>query len=660
MLHRISLLLLFVIVGMQSATVNAAQIEMGVADIVSPTFSARTIKLTLLQNGSADLQIAELHIAEKIWHKVRLHCAEFALSSAKVACRQGKLDAAPDLPFTFSYEFATQQLELRLAVKGNEVWQMKADFHARPWRISALLRNAQAFRLAALLPEGLPLPTKGMLNGTLALQGNKEGMRSVSADLQLADVSFSDSSGLRAGEKIQAKLHLDATHTAQLWDGRIKLDWQGGELFWQPLYLRGGHTLEADVQWNGAQLKIAHATLDLNGVGKIELDALWDVPHKQLLSANVSGNKLGLARMFSDYAKPFLAGGTLAESEMSGTSDLNWKYSRGATQELKLSLHDAAFVDGKKRFALQGLNADIPWSAEHTTTARLSFNSGALWGVPLGASELKMTMRGLDFAIPAASLPILDGKLLVQDFHLQHELGAWRWEFSGGLAPLSMSPLSMALGWPEMQGTLSGVIPHVSYREKMLKVDGALLFRVFDGSVVVSSLNLFDPFGPAPRLYGNLDMRELDLGALTQAFSFGNVQGRIDVSVKELELVNWQAVHFDARVASSPGSYRKKISQKAVQNISSLGGAGAAAAVQRSVMGVFENFGYERIALSCVLRNGVCAMAGGEATVNGYYIVKGGGIPAINVMGYNHEVDWDELLNRLKRVTKGNRKAVVE
>ena len=88
--------------------------------------------------------------------------------------------------------------------------------------------------------------------------------------------------------------------------------------------------------------------------------------------------------------------------------------------------------------------------------------------------------------------------------------------------------------------------------------------------------------------------------------------------------------------------------------------ARAAAAVQRSVMGVFENFGYERIALSCVLRNGVCAMAGGEATVNGYYIVKGGGIPAINVMGYNHEVDWDELLNRLKRVTKGNRKAVVE
>lgn len=660
MLYRISSLLLFVFAGLQSAMLNAAQIELNVADIVSPAFSARVIRVTLLENGSADLHIAELHIAEKNWHKVRLHCAEFSLSTAKVVCRKGRLNAAPDLPFTFSYEFATQQMELRLAAKGNELWQMHADFHARSWRIGALLRNAQAFRLAALLPEGLPLPSKGTLNGALELQGNKAGVRSASAEVQLSDVSFSDASGLRAGEKLQAKLQLAATHSAQLWDSRVTLDWQSGELFWQPLYLQGGHTLQAEIQWDGKLLKLTQATLDLNGVGKIKLDALWDVANKQLVEASVNGSKLELARLFSDYAKPLLAGGILAESEMSGTTDLNWKFSKGATQALMLGLHEAAFVDGQKRFALHGLNADIPWSAEQTTEARLSFNSGALWGVPLGATELQMTMRGLEFSIPEASLPILDGKLSVYDFHLHHELDAWHWEFSGGLTPLSMPPLSLALGWPEMQGKLSGMIPHVSYQEKMLKVDGALLFQVFDGSVVVSSLNLFDPFGPAPRLYGNLDMRELDLGALTQAFSFGNVQGRIDVSVKELELVNWQPVHFDARVASSPGNYRKKISQKAVQNISALGGAGAAAAIQRSVMSIFENFGYDRIELSCVLRNGVCAMDGAEPAVNGYFIVKGGGIPAINVMGYNHEVDWDELLIRLKRVIKGNRKAVVQ
>jgi len=237
------------------------------------------------------------------------------------------------------------------------------------------------------------------------------------------------------------------------------------------------------------------------------------------VSAEAGGNSLELNRLFADYAKPFLAGGTLADSVMSGTADVKWNYSNGATQQLRFGVHEASFADAQNRFALYGLNADIPWQAKQSTTGTVSFKSGALWGVPLGASGLTMNMQGLDFSIPEASLAILDGKLSVRDFHLHREHEEWRWEFSGGLTPLSMPALSLALGWPEMQGTLSGMIPHVGYQAKSLNVDGALLFRVFDGSVVVSGLNLFDPFGPAPRLYGNLDMRELDLGALFKHYT---------------------------------------------------------------------------------------------------------------------------------------------
>jgi hypothetical protein len=41
-------------------------------------------------------------------------------------------------------------------------------------------------------------------------------------------------------------------------------------------------------------------------------------------------------------------------------------------------------------------------------------------------------------------------------------------------------------------------------------------------------------------------------------------------------------------------------------------------------------------------------------------LVKGGGIPAITVMGYNRQVSWQELLDRIKRVTQGNVKPIVE
>jgi hypothetical protein len=149
-----------------------------------------------------------------------------------------------------------------------------------------------------------------------------------------------------------------------------------------------------------------------------------------------------------------------------------------------------------------------------------------------------------------------------------------------------------------------------------------------------------------------VSMRRLDLDRLTRTFSFGSISGRIDVSVDDLVLASWRPVAFDAKLQSSPGDYPRRISQRAVENISALGGAGAAAALQRSFLGFFDEFGYSRIGWSCKLENGVCHMGGIEPAASGYVIVKGGGIPAITVMGYNRRVDWSELIERVRRVTQ--------
>lgn len=657
---RISPLLFLAIVALYSTSLHAIQIVLNVEDITSPAFSAQGVSVTFLPEGAADLRIDTLQLGEKKREKVHLYCTKFILGADKVMCEGGTLDIAPSLPFTLVYVFSSKKIEFHLLGDKGDSLQIQADFRAQPWQLNAIFVNSQLKRFASLLPAGIPVPAGGKLSGSLKVRGGEFGVGNITADVHILDGAFSDESGLHAGEKIELKINVDAAHTEQTWFAKVGLVWLAGEVFWQPLYLRGGHELQAELEWNGKQLKLPQATLGVKGIGNIQFSGLWDVESNKLTDAAVAGTGLTLDRLFADYAVPFMGGEAAKASVMSGAADFHLKYNNGATKEVRLILHDAAYEDGKKRFSLNGLNADIPWGAEQITRAQLSFDSGAVWGVALGATDLQMNMNGLDFSVPVATLPILDGKLSIQDFYLRQHGDTWRWAFSGGLTPVSMPALSVALGWPEMQGSLSGMIPHVSYRDKALNVEGALLFKVFDGRVVVSSLNMYDPFGPAPQLFGNLNMSELDLGALTQAFSFGNVQGRIDVNVDGLELVNWLPVRFDASVASSAGNYRKKISQKAVQNISSLGGAGAAAAVQRSVMSVFENFGYNRIVLSCALRNGVCAMDGEPTGDNSYYIVKGGGIPAINVMGYNHSVDWNELLNRLKRVIKGNRKAVVE
>jgi hypothetical protein len=147
---------------------------------------------------------------------------------------------------------------------------------------------------------------------------------------------------------------------------------------------------------------------------------------------------------------------------------------------------------------------------------------------------------------------------------------------------------------------------------------------------------------------------------LTQTFSFGSILGRFDADVHGLELRGWQPVRFDARVASSPGDYRRSISRGALQDISSLGGAAGGAAVRASPAGLFNNFDYERIGFGCALRDNICHFEGLESADKGYVIVKGSGLPRVQVIGYNREIDWNLLVSRIRAVIAGKSKAVIE
>ena len=621
------------------STAGAADLSLKIADITAPDFSARDLMLILPENGSADLHIGELRIQQRDLRKLRLRCRRFTLSTAGLRCHHGTLDQVPGMVLEFSHSFDT----------GN-------------WQISAQLHGLESKNLASFLPADLPQLTQGALSGTLHVSGNASGANALNADMQLAEIGFSDASGLHAAENLHGIIRLNATRKAASWNWQTEMAWQSGELFWQPLYLGGGgRSLSASGSHDGTNFRVEQATVDLPEVGRVQLAALWDGRQDRLLDATVRGENIALGKLFADYVRPFLDKGALAESSLYGHADMDWQYRDGATQSLRLALRDAGIADAEQRFALLGVNSEIDWQANAPRTADIAFAGGALLGAPLGSGRWTVQMRGTEFGVAQAALPVLDGKLELSDFRLHRKDAAWHWQFTTSLSQVSMEQLSRAAGWPKMHGMLAGHVPKVSYDGNEINMDGTLLFSVFDGTVVASRLKLADPFGRAPHLSGNLSMRELDLDLLTRTFSFGNMQGRIDVDVNNLELQNWRPARFDARIASSAGNYPKKISQRAVQNISALGGAGAAAAIQRSYLRFFENFGYDRIGWSCRLNNGVCAMGGVDNGNGGTYaIIKGGGIPAITVMGYNRAVSWDELITRLKRVTQGNMQAVVK
>jgi hypothetical protein len=199
-------------------------------------------------------------------------------------------------------------------------------------------------------------------------------------------------------------------------------------------------------------------------------------------------------------------------------------------------------------------------------------------------------------------------------------------------------------------------VPSAVYRDRILTIGGALLIRAFDGTTTMTGLRVERPLGLIPRLTADVDIRALDLLALTQTFEFGRIEGRLDGRIQDLELENWGPVRFDARLATPEGDRsRRRISQRAVANLSSIGGGSNATAVlSKGFMGLFKEFSYRRLGVRCRLMNGVCEMEGVSAAPRGYYLVEGGGLPRIDVIGYERRVDWKELVARLRSATRSS------
>jgi hypothetical protein len=488
-----------------------------------------------------------------------------------------------------------------------------------------------------------------------------KGVQHIKAELGLKAASFSDSLGLRAGENVTANMQLQANQIAKAWHWHVDLDWADGEVFWQPFYFaNGGHRLKARGSFNAQIIKIEEAKLAIAKVGSLDLSAELVRPSNRIKHLNATTGVVNLATLYPLFLKPLLDKTAINNLEMAGKGELSLSMRDGEMKTAHLILQEADVEDKNGSFGLYKINANLPWDYDQSKTLKLAYEGGHILKVPLGKTDVTAALNRYSLTAAAINLPILDGGLHLKDVSAVWLDKQWHWHLRANILPISMEDLSRALELPTMQGKVAATIPLVTYSGGLLVADGDMRFDLFDGTITVNNLAMQTLLGITPRLTGNLEMRNLDLGTLTRTFSFGAIEGKLDGDVKDLRLANWKPVNFDAAFYSSPGRYTKKISQRAVENISSLGGAGAAAAIQRSVLRFFDDFNYAKLGLSCKLRNDHCEMSGVESTSQGYVIVKGSGIPSITVLGYNRSVSWGELLERIKRVTEGNSKPIIE
>ncbi|NMG76763.1 hypothetical protein, partial [Aromatoleum diolicum] len=459
------------------------------------------------------------------------------------------------------------------------------------------------------------------------------------------------------------------------WEGRAA--WSAGEAYWHPFYLTAGPMVEARGRVDARTLTVTHASLQMEGTRMVAASADFDLARGVLRRGALTVADADLAVIGPRFLAPLLAPERANALRFAGHVSAGLVFDNQSLQAAEVAFSDAGFSLTDRELSFGPLNGALPWRANGATEGQLTVGGGRWQKLTLGAFDVVARLDGNGLDVDRVRIPVLDGALVLEKLSLRRAPTGWNGHGGAVVEPISMQRLTDTVGLPPMRGVLAASLPGLRVAPGEIALDGALVISVFDGYLQATRLQVLEPFGVAARVYADIEARHLDLAQLTDTFSFGSVTGFIDADVHGLELVRWRPIRFDARVASSPGDYPRRISQRAVQNISALGGPGAVAAIQRSMLGIFETFGYSEIGVSCALVDGVCRMGGldeagdtvrggGIARLapsgvgGGFPIVRGGGVPALNVIGYNRRVDWNELIERLQRVIASNAAPIIE
>lgn len=500
----------------------------------------------------------------------------------------------------------------------------------------------------------------------LRVSTDANGLR-IAGPLDLRGVSLDTPDGRIAAEGVGASLGLDmqlgSVDRVRL-DGRIA----GGEALFGTAYLamQGreiGLGLEAEQRgeccWRVPRFEWRDGDrLHASGALAFGPDAAVRDLEVDLQSADLSAAK-------DAYLSGWLGPAGLGDLDVRGAVDARLVFVGGMLREVDAELAGITARDPKGRFAFDAVDGHAGFSADAPVEGELRVAGGHVYGLAFGASRIPLRSGGGTFGLPSAvDIPVLGGVLRFDHAAIRPAAGGEPAEMSFGLEVqrVDVARLAEALGWPAFTGELSGRIPNARYRADTLVFEGGLSMQVFGGRVDVSSLAMERPFGVAPTLGADIVLDDLDLESLTGVFGFGEITGALDGRIGGLRLVEWQAEAFDARLQTErKRGLRQRISQRAVQDLSSVGDASFVSSLQAQLIGVFDDFGYSRLGISCRLADGVCDMGGiAPRGDNEFLIVAGAGVPRLTVVGINRRVDWPTLVERLVAVGSGDSKPVVD
>lgn len=640
----------------------AQEITVNVGSVAGPTWRADNITLTHLSPSALRLDVATVQWAGRVAAtKLQAHCSTRFVAT-ELRCERGRFSAT--IP-----GWGRLQGTLEGAFGNAESWRARLEVprhgllatleqSAADMNVAVRVHGQKAEdlrKLAAAFGQAVPGEFAGNVDLTLRAT---LGPATTTATLEIStgSLSYQEPSGRYAAENLAAHGRARWDSGSQRWT--LLAEGRGGQVYAEPLFLDFTAlpttaelvALDSKDHWRIEGLRIRQGT-----AGTLEATGLISKAGLRLESAELAFDASALAPLFATDVQPFLIGTPLDGLTAEGTARGSVSLRSGSLTALTAELSGVALSAGRLGLAVDGLSGQVRWASTGAAPSSLQWRAGSIGRIPLGPSEVSFRAQGRELALLAPwRQPLLGGAVHVQRLALSKvglpQLDA---DFRGALEPIDLAALCRALDWPVFGGTLGGQLPGLRVQNEVWSIDGALEAQVFDGTVRLENLRAIEPFGVLPRVAADAHMRRIDLETLTGTFSFGRITGRLDGDVEGLRLLEWKPVAFDARFHSTPGDHsRRRISQRAIDNISAIGG-GPTGLLSRGFLSIFKDFSYDRMGISCVLRDGRCRMDGIEPAPPqdgqaGYYLVKGRLLPRIDVIGYTREVSWDTLLQQVE------------
>jgi len=497
-------------------------------------------------------------------------------------------------------------------------------------------------------------PTAGRLDAELALDMRDPGLRS-SGQFSLDNVGFDTPAGTLAGQGVggSGRFNLDSSGGPTQIDLEASL--RGGELLLGPIYAKlPDHPVQLDLHASAHAGAVELSRLRINDADALQLDgALAFDAGGALKTLRLDHLHASFPAAYSRYGKAWLDTLGLHGLQITGELDASVDLRGDALRRFSFNTDGLDLADADGALAIDGLRGGLDWAVQGERPATtLAWHSLKVYRIDNGAAQSHWQSRdGMLSLQQPLQIPVLHGQLRIGQFDWRPAADkGQRLATSLVLTGVDMAAFSRAMGWPAFPGTLAGAVPSLRWVDDRLELDGGLSANVFDGFVDITRLSLQQPFGPSPVLSADVSLKQLDLGAITSVFDFGSITGRLDGSIAGLRLVDWSPVAFKASLLAGSGG---RISQRAVNNLTSVGGGGIAAGLQGAVLKLFKTFGYKQIGLNCALQGTVCRMSGLEPADDGYTIVQGSGLPHLHVIGHQSEVDWPTLVKRLEDAIHG-------